>query len=189
MTHLKENSAMGKAVGTSVFQWMLVPSCVFALSGCSMCRAQDAGDREVQVASGDSLRSENWQVDYLDGEPQDDWLAWIANNKKGSKSGSSSWWPSWGSSKKKASSSPTIRSYNTNNKTTYQKMTQSAKNTWKKTTDFLDPYPDPKPKSVVAPTKKKSSWFGSSEESGSWWGKEEKKKQSVPDFLGQEMPR
>jgi hypothetical protein len=68
-------------------------------------------------------------------------------------------------------------------------MTASAKKAWKKTTDFLDPYPDPKPKSVVAPTKKKSSWFGGSDEDGSWWGKEEKKKQSVPDFLGQEMPK
>lgn len=177
---------MGNAKRLGVFQLLIALCSVFLGGATAECFGQ--GPEEMRIASGESLRRENWQVRYLEDDSQEDWLSWIAKKQKG-KSSWSSWWPSWGSSKKKPTSSPTIRSYSTNNKTTYEKMTASAKNAWKKTTDFLDPYPDPKPKSVVAPTKKKSSWFGGSDEDGGWWGKEEKKKQSVPDFLGQEMPK
>jgi hypothetical protein len=179
--------AMGNAKRRGVFQLWIALCFVFLGFPSLGCFGQGAD--EMRVASGDSLRQDNWQVRSLEDGAQEDWLSWIASKQTKGKSSSSSWWPSWGSTKKKPTSSPTIRSYSTNNKTTYEKMTASAKEAWKKTTDFLDPYPDPKPKTVVAPTKKKSSWFGGSDEDGSWWGKEEKKKQSVPDFLGQEMPK
>lgn len=115
------------------------------------------------------------------GQDSEEWLTWIAKSGKVKKS---SWLPSW---KPPTPSLPWSKpkgptSYSTNNKTTVQKMSQASKRWWNKTAELLDPYPEPKTKSVTSESGK--SWF-------SWFGgaKEERRYNNVPDFLGGEMPK
>lgn len=123
-------------------------------------------------------------------EEQPEWLQWIASSKSNSakpKSWLTGWTkPSWTKSSWTAPSVPlwsatkAPKSY-APRKTTYQKFQDSSKQAWRKTVDFLDPYPPPKPAS--SSSSKKSSWF-------SGWSKpKEEKIGSVSDFLKQESPK
>ena len=120
-----------------------------------------------------------------------EWLEWIANKSKkssfssGKSSSGTSWWT--GSKSGSKVTSPMTRSYSINNKTTYQRMSLSAKRMWNRTAEFLDPFPEPKSKSVVQTQKSSKSWWSSMSEG--WGGKEAKRSQSVSEFIGQDIPR
>ena len=118
-------------------------------------------------------------------DEQPEWLQWIASSKSNSAK-SKSWltgWskPSWTKSSVPLwSSTKAPRSY-APRKTTFQKFQDGSKQAWRKTAEFLDPYPPPKPAS--ASNSKKSGWF-------SGWSKpKEEKIGSVSDFLKQESPK
>lgn len=134
-------------------------------------------------------------------EGADNWGFWNPFSKSKSSSSSSqssysssskskSWLPTWKTptmpwSKPK----PRVSSYQKKNNSAWNSMSKTTKKWWNKTTELLDPYPDPKPpvdSSVADANKKKSGWF-------SWagWGKSEKKEtetMGLPDFLRQKAP-
>ena len=104
------------------------------------------------------------------------------------KKGSSSWLPSFKAPKMPWSKSePKVSSYSRSNGTTWNRMTKTSKKWWNKTTEVLDPYPDPKPSKYAssnASEKKKTNWF-----TGMFQPKETKKIETLPDWLRQESPK
>ncbi len=95
---------------------------------------------------------------------------------------SSSWLPQWKMpditrSVKKATKSVTDTTTNA-----WNSASRTTKRAWKKTADFLDPFPDD-PKSSLSSSKSSSSgssWFGGS--------KKDEKPATVQEFLRQERP-
>ena len=87
-----------------------------------------------------------------------------------------SWWPSWTSSKPK----PKAKS----NKSMWNSMTTGTKNTWNKTTSFLNPFDNPpKPSTSSKETAANSSgWFTSKKT-------EPKPPSTIGDFMVQEKPK
>ena len=65
-------------------------------------------------------------------------------------------------------------------------MSKSSKRWWNKTTQLLDPYPDPKPPkySSTSEKAKKSNWF-----TGMFKTKEPEKVNNVTDFLKLPSPK
>lgn len=127
----------------------------------------------------------------------DDWI-WNPFSKSSSKSSSSplyrnsstsksksSWLPQW-SWPKSGRNGPNVTTYSRSNTSTWSKMTKTSKQWWDKTTEMLDPYPDPKPSkySSYPSDKKKDGWFDG------WFKRDDSKKiETVPDFLRQESPK
>ena len=78
-------------------------------------------------------------------------------------SASKSWLPSMKMPKMPWSkSNPPVSSYQTSQKSTWDKMSATSKRWWNKTTAALDPYPDPKPPTYIPPSdakKPKTSWL------------------------------
>ena len=90
-----------------------------------------------------------------------------------SPSGSKSWLPTMKMPKMPwSSSSPRVNTYSRNNTSAWGKMTKTSKRWWNKTTDLLDPYPDPKPTTYSTADSKPSKpsfwsgWLGSKEPEG-----------------------
>lgn len=93
-----------------------------------------------------------------------------------SSSGTKSWLPTLPTMKMPkmpwSNSGPKVNSYSRNNTSTWGKMTKTSKRWWNKTTELLDPYPDPKPSTYTTsdsqPPKPSfwSGWFGSKEPEG-----------------------
>jgi hypothetical protein len=107
----------------------------------------------------------------------------------GADSGSkkSSWLPSLKMPKSPFSSSgPKVSSYSKSNTSTWSKMSRTSKQWWNKTTELLDPYPDPKPSRYQGPeaSGKKGNWF-----TGMFQREDTKKIETVPDWLRQEAPK
>ena len=100
-------------------------------------------------------------------------------------SAKSSWLPTmkmprmpWSSNNQRPSSYP-------RNPSTLKKLSNTSKRWWNKTTEMLDPYPDPKPSRYTNTSesqKSKSSWF-----SGWFSSKEPEVPRTANDFLAGEM--
>jgi hypothetical protein len=76
-----------------------------------------------------------------------------------------------------------LTTYSRNNSTAWQKMSKTSKRWWNRTTELLDPYPEPKPLSA-SDSKSESGWFSG------WFGKKDERKfDSVNDFLSQPIPK
>ncbi len=73
----------------------------------------------------------------------------------------SSWLPKWQTPKMPWSKSPTVRSYTKPKASTWNQINKTSKRWWNKTTELLDPYPDPKPTkySSTAGKAPKSNWL------------------------------
>jgi len=85
------------------------------------------------------------------------------------------------------SNTPRVNSYSRNNSSTWNRMSKTSKRWWNKTTELLDPYPDPKPStysSLGETANSKGNWF-----TGMFSKKESDAPKTVPDFLRQESPK
>jgi hypothetical protein len=99
----------------------------------------------------------------------------------------SSWLPNWKTPRMPwDSSGPRVSSYSKSNTSSLDKMSRTSKKWWKNTTDFLDPYPDPKPSKYANnyDKPKKANWF-----TGMFKKNETKKIETLPDWLRQESPK
>jgi len=150
-------------------------------------------DTRIALAQGEFESSDQRSVGQVASvfEQDPEWLEWIAskNKKTTAKSSTSSWgsgsWGSWWSGSTSSKPRSPMSSYRRDNKTTYQRFSQSSKRMWSTTASWLDPYPAPKPQSSIRPAKK--SWYSSWTEG--WGGGTKKPTQSVSDFIGQEHPK
>ena len=82
---------------------------------------------------------------------------------------------------------PRTSSYSRSNTSTWGKMSATSKRWWNKTTEMLDPYPDPKPSTYVSSSdskKPKSSWLG-----GMFQKQESTEPRTANEFLRQEPLR
>ena len=103
-----------------------------------------------------------------------------------SSSEKTSWLPKWQTPKMPWSKNQNFRSYSKPKTSTWNQMSRTSKRWWNKTTELLDPYPDPKPpKYSPTPGKApKSNWF-----TRMFQPKEPEKPRTVPEFLRQESPK
>lgn len=106
---------------------------------------------------------------------------------KSSSSSKSSWLPSWKAPKMPWDSSGSkISSYQRSKTSTWGKINRTTKTWWRNTSEFLDPYPEPRPPKYEEPSssKKQSNWF-----TGMFTKDEPKKVETLPDWLKQETPK
>ena len=103
-----------------------------------------------------------------------------------SSSEKTSWLPKWQTPKMPWSKSPTVRSYPKSKTSTWNQVSKTSKRWWNKTTELLDPYPDPKPPKYSSPPGKasKPKWF-----TGMFQRKEPDKRNTLEGFLGQDRPK
>lgn len=156
---------------------------VIALFLATSCMASSLVAQEPWFPPGVGFQGANASAEESE---QPEWLQWIASKSKSSQS--SSWWSGWSAPKMPSmpkmtwsTSKPKRPSSYTSKKTSWQKFQDSSKQAWRKTTEILDPYPDPKP--TPPSSKSKNSWFSS------WSKPKEKKIESVPEFLNQPPPK
>jgi len=78
-----------------------------------------------------------------------------------SSSEKTSWVPKWQAPKMPWSKSQNVRSYSKPKTSTWNQMSRTSKRWWNKTTELLDPYPDPKPPKYSSTPRKapKSNWL------------------------------
>ena len=103
-----------------------------------------------------------------------------------SSSEKTSWLPKWQSPKMPWSQNPPVRSYPKPKTSTWNQLSKTSKRWWNKTTELLDPYPDPKPQKYSSKPKKdsKPNWF-----TGMFQPKEPEKVNNVTEFLKLPVPK
>ncbi len=107
---------------------------------------------------------------------------WFGSSKKPAANGvtstgtKKSWWPTWTT---KSTSKPKAKS---SGKSMWSTVSTGTKNTWNKTTSFLNPFDNPpKADASKAPPANSSGWFTPKTE--------KKTVETVPDFLVTERPK